>query len=404
MFTLNIPDLDATGGSIPVSWCLDAETVKYFMESYKTEPNVLIVVAPKNGYSIRKETRYVVPLKDLMTYITFKRPGANRIYAMVFGMTLKAMRRKFLTRSEKSYEHQVLEHDGEDFNDGGDPHYTSYYGLAKVRSVLNVDVPQEIFAPEPSEWEKSWVLWLVSDKGVDQCDFRKRKIFAYTLQLPIFAADYLLRTFVTFVAASFLMKGTTLKFLKSPLQLAAPETLEMFSQPSLVLAKKSHQAWRLKDGDSLSLKNWFFMWLGKAKRYFGVVLMPFTWIVLGLGYALFGSKFFMFAALVLVGSLAVLVLGSMLLTVAFIIVLACTDSYLKIREKKARIKKEIDSKGEVPEKVKPIFTAEDIEWIICNPINTQPSYVKIESLPQAKRTLKLRFQHLKSKVCRPFPS
>ena len=56
---------------------------------------------------------------------------------------------------------------------------------------IAVVVPTGVFAPEPSEWEKRWVnLWYVNEP-LNQCQFRKRRITAYTIQ-PILVALWLI--------------------------------------------------------------------------------------------------------------------------------------------------------------------------------------------------------------------
>jgi hypothetical protein len=62
----------------------------------------------------------------------------------------------------------------------------SIYRADRVQAFVDVDIPKECFAREPSDLEKRWVNWLYMSKTVDQCEFRKRRLFAYNNNIYYF--------------------------------------------------------------------------------------------------------------------------------------------------------------------------------------------------------------------------
>jgi hypothetical protein len=367
MITLTIPDQDITSGSIPISWCLDHESIKELMDKGNTNPTVLVVVAPHEGYHIKKENRYVCALSDLMTYISFRRSGLNRIHVILFNDNVAYVKDNYLAKSRGEYITTVLK--------GSDP-LVSWYENNYIQTSIDVDVPSNVFAKEPSEWEKNWVLWLVKDKGLDQCDFRRKRLFAYTIQLFIFLVNFLIRLLMTLLSASFLLRGFSFKYVIHPLSTEFSDSIELFSKPSILLVKSDRESAISKDPLKFSnyIKDIWFAF----KTHFSIVFTPFmTCFIIWLIYAL-GTETLVF----------LLMIFTIIPAVIFISLLGCW-SYCKI-------------KNNQPILLEPLKDKEEIDWLICNPDNTKSSFVKVSSLPSKKRTVKLRYQQVKSKICRPF--
>lgn len=117
MFSLKISDLDVSGGTVPVSWCLDMETINRLQTYGAIDPQVVIVVAPEGDkYSIKKEYRKVVPLKDLMAYIEFRSVGPNRIWAFIDSLRdHKMAKNRWLYKEGGEYGSSILTYDGNDW-------------------------------------------------------------------------------------------------------------------------------------------------------------------------------------------------------------------------------------------------------------------------------------------------
>lgn len=232
MLELHVQDNDVSTGAIPITWCIDRETLALL----KQHPNPMLVISviPFNANnedgnsSLGSEQRFVVPVRDASTYISFRRPGVNRIFAFV---DTDPERRT--TRDAKRYwlgsNRLVVNYDGDDYNDR--------YVVSEVKApFISIDVPKESFAPEPSAAEEAWVTWLF-DKGRDQCGFRRRRIFAYTVQVVIMLANLIARFVGIFFAAFIGSRGTSLKYLFHPLTYTLGETIDEIFKGGIIFIR-----------------------------------------------------------------------------------------------------------------------------------------------------------------------
>ncbi len=366
MLTLNIPDKDITHGSIPISWCLDHESIKKLMDLGNTNPTILIVVAPQNGYHIKKEVRYVCALSELMTYISFIRPGENRIFAIVFKSSVSSIKDSELSKYKGVYNSHILNHSGTDIYG-----YDDY-----VKASLDVDVPADIFAKEPAEWEKTWVLWLVKDKGLDQCDFRRKRLFAYTVQPFVMLGNLLLRFLFTFISAGLLLRSFTFKCLLHPISTDFDDLNNLISGRMLFYKP-------IEEFHSVETPGKFLAYIRDLFSILKViVLASFSPVIL---LPMITLAYFINT------KLAYDILGVLAVVLTFAIGY-CTAMWTSVKLKLPSAKNEKDESD-------PLENKEEIDLLLCN---SQFTFTKLSSLPPKKRSIKLRFQHLKSKVCRPF--
>src|ERR1700722_16333758 len=104
MFELKIADVDASSGTVPVSWCADTETLKLLSDKDKREPQVVIIVAPDGpNYNISKEYRKVVPMQDLMTYVEFRSSGPSKIWGFITLRDKKDAKDRYLNRTTGAF-------------------------------------------------------------------------------------------------------------------------------------------------------------------------------------------------------------------------------------------------------------------------------------------------------------
>lgn len=349
MFELHVADPNATNGNLAVSWCIDKELLNKLKENGIKKAYVVISISPfiepteENKYSRRhfkeKEFRKIVPLEDLMAYVELHSSGHNKIFAYV---------------TDYDYAKHALIKDFSGFvsdlfhRDGSVTLYT--FGEIARAELVFVDVPKEVFAPEPSEWEKSWVNWLLSDKVDNQCDFRRRRIFAYTLQVPIFLFGYLVATCFTLASLLIGSKNFSFNVMRHPLNSSLDvDCIHMVS---------------LSNGS-------YFIGTGPNKylNYARMIFMPIILLPL-LGLILFTSVYYF-------------------LMVFAIMTLAVSTGYAYYRFRSK-------------------YPVEEVAWyddesvtsaIVCSGNNKVLSF---NDLPKSRKTLKLRFYDLKAKVCRPF--
>lgn len=364
MFELHIQNTDVTAGAVPITWCIDKETLKTLKEV--NDPLVVISIIPISDNdidhgSLRTEQRYIVPLREAMTYVSFKKPGPNKIFGFIdTNLTLAAARRHYLERYGRRFDKNIVNYDGDDF---------AAYMKDNVESDLlstavDVNVPDLAFAKEPSEFERAWVCWLIPDKGNDQCAFRRRKMFAYTLQIIIMLAKLISISLFTLVATLIGSRGTSLKYLFHPLTYDVSTSFDALFSGGTVFVREVDQPndpqSRLKD-----------IWWG-IRSFWTLPLMPPIAVVLTLithfhRWSIVGLVFVGFAILF---SILIVILSGALGKLLD----AWWDKFIN---------------SSVP------WSEDDAQDLICD--NTTK-----KKIAPKRRTVRLRYLALKSKVCKPF--
>ena len=211
MFEIKLTTTKISDGSTAITWCCDHETIKQLADKNITDPQVVIMVAPQgNGYHPRKEYRKVVPLKDLMTYIEFHTAGENKIFAFISNREKRNARTVYLSYTEGYWSTSLLTSDGSDF----------LYEIPEFEAEpITVDMPVGCFAKAPPQWERAWVNWLFTEKPMDQCQYRRRRMFAYTLQIPLMMLNMMTRLAFALMALSYGARNFSFEPLLHPLRI-----------------------------------------------------------------------------------------------------------------------------------------------------------------------------------------
>lgn len=378
MLELHISDTDVTSGSIPISWCVDKETLLRLAQDGATDPYILFAIKPKDNYSRKKELRKIVPLKDLIAYIDFKCSGENEIHGFI--TYSKSFAKEFLERNNFEYGNNLFLEDGKlrkkIFI------LESIYPIQKITyeeldeqsqdlseklfaTPLHVDVPKEAFAKEPAEWEQRWVNHMFRSKPYDQCNYRRRRMFAYGVQPIIILTDIFSRFLFCLAALFFGARKFTISNLLHPLDKSFIDSFDMFEDGTIFLktpVKKFTDVARFIFFPPLVLLlttiHYFHLWI-YAERSAIIVIILTTIILLLTGF----------------------ITG----------VLSAVIKKLYNRIPKFNKHKKDDQAWFLDE--------QEMDLIICN---GEKKPLKVSQLPSKHRTFKLRFQDLKSKVCRPF--
>ena len=151
--------------------------------------------------------RYDFAVKDLVGYIQMHKAGRHHFVAVVFcGDEDRAKKsvRNFLKKSSSSvYEVSISYNEVEE---------RTFWNDTAVTAV-EFEVPAELFAKKPetafSRFVWSWANRWKDSEPVDQCEYRKRKIRAFTLQPPLFLIGRLIagifETLYTLIGAFLLL-------------------------------------------------------------------------------------------------------------------------------------------------------------------------------------------------------
>lgn len=368
---LSIADTNVQTGTVAVTWCVSPELLKSLAERGIKDPQVVIITATAddNKYHVTKEYRVVAPLKDLMAYVEFRSAGPCRVWGFVSEKNSKEAKSRYLSRDDGKYKTDILNSDGSEYRYDW-LNYETKQRDNNVADPLNVIVPQEVFAPEPSKFEKAWVNWLFKQKCVDQCAFRRRRMFAYSLQIFPFLGSMFCRVVMTLLALLFGMRAFSFEYILHPLSSDLPDSTDMFDDGSIFIRRLSEDEEYKK------------MTPGKfARKFWSLPFMPVLFMVwTGILYLALKSMMPVWY----IGLFVVCIVGFLYGGWKAINYL---DAYLTKRQK------ELDA-------LPPWYLdKEEMDLIICSSNKMRKS---LKDLPAHKRTLRLRFQDLKSRVCRPF--
>lgn len=355
MLELHVTDNDVTSGTVAVGWCVDKNTLQSLADDGIQNPMLVLVVSPEDNYDKSKEYRKVVPLKDLVAYIEFRVPGKNKIWGFISSRTKKSARNFYLEQWGSSWHNPILSVEGDEY------HYVIADLPERNAQPISVDVPDGVFAPEPSEAEKAWVNHMFRYKPMDQCDFRRRRIFAYTVQPFLAVLNYAVRLFLFLIACSYGSRGLTLQPLLHPMRHDMYDVLCMLKGGTYFISNDPNHS--------------------NFRKHIGMLFMPVVLFVL---YML-GS---LIAALPL--KLTSVLLTFVLTFVAVCTVALCVKSFIGWL-----VKRELNTTEPTPW----YMDDEEMNLIVCS---GQKKPYSFDNLPSKHKTMRLRFENLKSKVCRPF--
>lgn len=364
MLRITVTTKDIQSGSVPVSWCITKETLDDIKGVGATDPHILFCIVNPRG----RETRKLVPITDLMTFLEFTAPGENTVLATIVWKSVWAVsvQDMYLNRQYGAWGTTVCS--------AGDPRefHPDWHGKCEVpveelTCKVAVDLPKECFAKEPPAWEKKWVNLMWRNKAVDQCDFHKRRMWAYFGQpligIPVYAFRVLAAVFLTLV----LCKGIDYKPLYAPLD---NDTKDIWDDIDGTWIPKPKFLWPFHTFVPLvflvvmGIGAYGLHLSGSGATLLGATLFALKWctILAGIGYALFAA------------------FGLIDLVVA---------NWMGIKRAAYRvgIKSRMSKEDEV------------LPYLVCD--RGKP-FRSIDELPREFRTFRLRFQDLKAKVCRPF--
>jgi hypothetical protein len=362
---------EVQSATVPVRWCVDKETLNELKKEGVTDPYLLLVTTG-NG---RELSRQLAPLSQLMDFVALRHPGRNTIYAtIVFAVDKEdnesvygALHRMFLRKSRRYYDSDVISYDGNFIKEI--KHSGCICNLEFVET--DVMVPEELFAKKPSKWEERWInLWFEDTKIKDQCQFRRRRILAYTIQ-PLAVSGWIIMRFLMGLICGIFHLGilghkkTDFRPLIHPWRYDLSEIWHNVGKSFL----NSVFLWPFSPivfCVTIFISNALNIWTHRGLS---------LWEVMGL------------ASIINLGVAFIYYVG-LIVAVMFVFSTGWTIEKIKAEW--------LTKKKQMQDRQKEII---DEGWLLCDKDLT-PS---IRALPEQKRTVYLRYMDLKAKVCRPFP-
>ena len=309
----------------------------------------------------------------MMSYVSFQRPGINVIYATVVwdqNNNTKNLKQRFLAKQDRfQWKNYVIEYHGAIFV----PEYhTDCYTKTGIAS-LEMKIDEKLFAPEP--FDKNWVNLFMEYNASNQCNYRKRRLFAYTIQIMMMFISFIIRLGSAIFFMLIGMRGINYK---AVYQLVKKDLDDVYYD---------------KTRSVFTYKN-----IGERQPFFFVFAMPIWYIPIGL------SVFFLTLVdqdipTALIWQLPLILLGFFAsITVAFYTVFLIADLIISSVSKILNV-----FPDKKTEKLEEVLNQKYLEWteITCEPsIESKP--VSVSSLPKNKQTIYLRYMNIKAKVCKPF--
>lgn len=351
----------AQSATVPVRWCVDKETLEELKRREIFNPHLLLVIV-YNKYEV---SRQLVPLGQTMDYIQFQCPSKNRLCAtIVWGDNLW---RHFIRRED--YSSSVIDPDGRFIPPAG----------SFEKTEIDIMIPKEVFAKERPRWEKEWVNFLFNTPVKDQCHYRRRALVAFTIQPVLFA----IMGFATAVGY-----GVSLCILLILLLLGVTKGINLHAihpwqwtgdfpdHTPRDIWRDAHSVlyWEKKNKENREYPIFFFLPL--------TPVIPLSIVIIHSAVTSFQNLWNSLYVSGIIMGLSIVILG----VINLIVYEIYTHRSLPKEKKRIRI-------SEVKKKYDYLF-----QDLVCNG-DFRPT---LSALPHHRRTIHLRYQDLKAKVCKPF--
>lgn len=382
--------------TLPIRWCLtEAERERLVAEGVRTPYVLLVAVRLQEDMYTAPQVRRLVPLDQVMAYLPLQHSGKHTVYAQIVWDSYNLMPRElrtgrvsiqnyFLAKETSSTYHREL------FARGFDnlpEHYDGFEALPSTSFVVDVD--SSFFAPAPPAWEQRWVNWWFETPPRDQCQYRQRRLIAYSIQPIVMTLWFviLVTTRALLVAGRFLygMRINNWKAVLHPWNMSTSDIWgrNFDSGGSIFLTKKDDSR-----RSALFLMFMPLLWLFALSftlvyqhlmqrtgqgQFVGATIATVVGVTLGLSLIRFGDWF---------------------------------DNY-KTRRAAARegrdIQAVVDQEAQKQARLQALRDQLEARYrLVSCPGSDVSVRADYQDLPPAQRTAYLRFQDFKAKVCRPF--
>lgn len=370
---------------VPIRWCLTPDIIEMLRQKNAANPHVLLSVFNETEGEVGRQ---LVPLERAMTYVQFNHPGTNTVNAtIVWSEAPEELKTLLMENSPESFRvHGLYGHNAE----GGvvfRPHSClsgNMRALGQETASIDVEVDSRFFAHEPKEWEKKWVnLWFKYPPR-DQCEFRRRRILAYTFQpiAMLVATGYIiLFRIMAFLFLGLLGVRVTPLPIFHPFKMGRRDVWYRANMDDEVFAEKNH----FFVTDSEGCDRPFGFWLLHPMHWFIASL-----ILLRIWYA--GENVYPFLRVM---ALIVILLATagLVLAVSYELVMRFTRP-----EWRANMKTQLEARRQAKNELERLqYYRKDLADVTCGVGNFEPSISALK-----KRQVALLFQATKAAVCRPY--
>jgi len=389
-------ETQTTDSVIPIRWCIDKDVFKDLRTRKVEKPHLLLVVVKwgKDQWHRKEVVRKLVPLEQMMEFIQFKRPGLHKIMTTIVWNThgnADRLKKTFLTSHRRnSYEMNVLTYEKDRLENPR--HIALNTDGIDGGGVIEIKVAEGFFAKEPPKWLSKWVNLPFRWKPVDQCDFRKRCILAFSLQPIIIAIWLIVKELIAISIGLFLLlcgiKGVN------------------FSPARKPFIYDLDEVWDNLGGSIFFNKKYPFLAAFTPIFVLTIFIAPLLIINYYTDFDANTPKTMLFSTMTVVLLFLIItvfwgIFWGLVISINKIIDYVCKREAKSRKRRKSRweIMEERERAEKLQKKLALQIEYENLSSIVCTGRRLEPS---LASLPKRKRTIHLRFLDLKAKVCKPF--
>lgn len=438
---LHAPVMEAQGNAtIPVAWCFkpDSPLRALFEAEQWQNPHILLIVSSLVSSTVDARGRtkekwqdtaiYSAKVTEALKYLSFRRPGRNRVRAVL----VDVVNRKAKGRLTDLTHTKRFASDDFSFSDPDVAEYSSI-GLGDFDKKIYdesaeffVNVPEEMFAAPPTGFKKAVIeFWWGSKALEDACDSRKK---AWVIGTPLWVVTlplvYALKAFLVAVllvmGSRGLKEGVLWRTLVNPMKgifatMEAPhDTTSVYIRPKDVDGRQQ-DPWFNREDKKFFLGFTIFLnpliWFGPATIAYVISRIKYHHVI-GKGE----SKHEVYTRVadwsywdavwkvdrIILGAL-VLLAGLLAVTILVGFLVTKFQSKTSVRSLRRRVvqwfAKPAPSEDEVAKQRR--LMLDQLALLACGP---EGAPLTVGQLPKELRTLSLRYNELKTKVCKPFAS
>jgi len=381
-------------GSLALRWCVGKGVLDDFKSKGITNLYILIIC----HYTSSNEIRYLVPLEKMMTYISFCRPGMWKVFATIVWGNYSNLHDAFLRQRSIHQYHKFyvstygLEYDF--IRDACANHNGSKFKQESLSSKIEIQVPVEVFAPNPPAWEQAIVNFGFEFPPVDQCAYRRRRLLTYTVKWPFIILAVIFnetaKLLFSILGLCCGLRNMDFKPLLHPLRISDGKDIWLTVNSSIFWPKYKSAA-RSSCSREYDYEYEYEICHFWSFTFFApIIFIPLVCLT---------SVIWKYRAIQLISNCGLL-LATMLVCFILMDLYALFRkkpiwSMFSLKEKKYK-KREKEIKSE---QARVAVYYKNLKHVACTGL---PVEAKISALPPQKRTFYLRYLGVKSKVCRPF--
>lgn len=184
MLQLLINGTEAQGSVVPIRWCVSKGDLAKIADNVAagTRLYLAMIIIDPHG----REKRRLFPLENMMEYVYFQAPGKNTVVAKVIKVSSRHeygnVWDEVLSKRNGHYETTIYSRHSYTWNNSFGTIHDGEDNEIVFSAAVDVIVPETAFAKEPPEWEKKYVHLIWRTPALNQCEYRRKRIFAYTVQ------------------------------------------------------------------------------------------------------------------------------------------------------------------------------------------------------------------------------